>query len=441
MVKQAFLRANIPFSFTDVDVFCENFTQKAENDGWKKQALQGNNLLKHINTSFAHNVVGFSKACDNLTFVIHLDDPNNPTIKHHYPTTISQLQVYCFDTGIGFFTFHIPYKDVDDSVIINTCPVLHSSAHQKSGNQGIPLTKENVQTYLSNIAAENLAVLFDEGVLLFPTLNDISLRRINMFSAGLCEKNDDNRANTKLCYCLANAYDNREKSFVEDENQFYHQQDYICWGFSKRGCSVVANLTGLPINDQFLTERWLSSVESNYFYLYLLVLHEKFAIYNFLNDIAEDPDKSELKINQKALLDFRSKHIFSIVSDEQHIQRVYEKIKQANNTDDLYPELIDQLQQMFDHTQYQSNKSNELINRRISLISAAIGAVCSVSIIFDTADLFSTRGYTLGFNSIGNMCFTGTIIFEVVLFITVLILVLCSNRKKKIKKSKRPQKS
>lgn len=438
MVKQAFIRANIPFSLTDFDAFCENFTQKAENHGWKKRALQGDNLLKHINTSFAHNVVGFSKACDDLNFVIHLDDPNTPSIKHHYPITISQLQLYCFDTGIGFFTFHIPYNDVDDSVIINTCPVLHSSAHQNSGKQGIPLTKENVQTHLSQIAEENLAVLFDNSFLLFPTLNDISLRRINMFSAGLCEKNDNARAYTKLCYCLANAYDNRDKPIVEDENHFYHQQEYICWGFSKRGCAVVANLTGLPINDQFLMNRWLSSVESNYFYLYLLVLHEKFAIYSYLNDIAEDPDKSELKINQKALLDFRSKHIFSIVSDEQHIQQVYEKLKQANNTNDLYPELIDQLQQMFDHTQYQTNKSNELIDRRISLISTAIGAVCSVSIIFDTADLFSSRGYTLGFNSIGNTCFTGTIIFETILFITVLVLLLCSKRNKKVKKLKCP---
>ena len=288
--------------------------------------------------------------------------------------------------------------------------------------------QDETQTYLSCLAEQFLDRLLGQTYTLFGTSQDTGLHRINMFCVALCDQSNSTEANKLLCYRLSNAYDTRD---AQDCPECYYQHPYIRWGFSKRGCAVVANLTGTPTTDEFLLNGWLTSVLTNYFYLFLMVLHQKNATYHYLNQIADDPDGSELLLNQKILLAFNSKYIFSVISDEAFIQTVFLQLKQAFQADDVYKELQSQLKQMFDYTQLKESEANERKNNRLNLISVIVTVLCSVSIIFDTIGLLASFGCALGFDSVRNIVCTGVIIFEGILFFVLFLFVAFANKKSK----------
>ena len=429
MVKQGFLRANIPFCTAVAPG--HSLIDTAGEQGWSRKLVQGDFLLKHINTSFANNVVCFQKACQDLVLTVPVQKAEEEKL---YRMSVSEVEVYCFDTGIGICSFHIPCTEgMDEAALANMCSVLHCSVPHKDGQKSTVIYQGEDETYLSCLAEQYLRQLLGDSFALFGMFNETSLRRINMFSVVLCGENKDQADSTacdELCYRLANAFDDRDQKLPSVEQALLRQQKYIRWCFTNRGSSVVANLTGQVQNDKFLQSRWVYSTMTNYLYLYLMVLHEKFAIYSFLNSIAEDPDMSQMQINQKALLDFNSKYIFSVVSDEQNLQTVYLKFKESTNTDDLYAELLDQLRHMFDYAQFQEDKNNETESHKLNLISLVISVVCSVSIIFDTVDLFSSHGCSLGLQSVKNAIFTGVIALEGILFVALLVLVIAKNKKR-----------
>ena len=440
MVKQAFIRANIPFGTDSQFVFCKEFLKNADTHGWTKQDLNGKFLLKHINTSFASNIICLSKKCENLQILIPAANPQTSSANAPYSLTISEVQVYCFDTGIGFCSFHFPFdSQTEASVLANSCAALHCSVLHADTKEGKPVFYNNTETYLSCLAAQFLEELLGSDYSLFHTFNHTGSKRINMFSAALCDEDNTECAKDTcedLCYRLANAFDTRGSKLPCEGWDSFHQQDYIRWNFSHRGCAVVANLTGIGQNDTFLQNSWFLSVKSNYFYIYLMVLHQKIAIYHYLNSVADDSNKEQLHFTQKELLDFNSKYIFSIVSDEQNVQTAYLRFKQKTNVEELHAELLEQLRYMFDYAQVETDKASEAENHKLTLISTVVSVVCSVSIIFDTFSLFTEHGYSFGFNASGNILFTGVIFLEIILFFLILILLI----KKKRRKNKHPSK-
>ena len=423
MVVKAFLRANIPFVFDRTETSDEKFISRALKSNWEKFDMQGNFLLKHINLSFANNVTCLLKNCNKTIQVPITNFKDNTTTTHDI--TISQVQIYCFDTGIGFCTLHIPYDtETEEKTITDVGSVLYNSA---TGAKTIVIDNGK-ETFLNCIADEMIKELFTSPYKLYGTINDNSNKRNNIFSCVLFDSNNTEETNQNLlnqyCYQLANTYDNRSDTFSFCEQDLCHQHDYIRWGFSTRGVAAIANLTGKSETDNFLLNAWFKSVSTNYFYLYLMVLHEKFATYHYLNIITDDSDASDFEINQKLLIDFNFKYIFKIVSDEQFIQNTFLKFKVWTNADDAYLELTEQLKKMFDNAEYNANKSIEKRNQKFNFISILISIVCAVSIVFETLNLFFSRGLSLGFNTIHSTIFTGIIILEILFIISSIFYIL-----------------
>ena len=426
MVVKGYMRANVPFVFDTEKTLTQIFANNAHKKNWESFQMQGDFLLKHINISFINNATCLLKKC-NKNLQVPVKNFTKNTVSN-CDIAISEVQVYLFDTGIGFCSLHIPYDNVNEDTVSDICSILYSSV---TGTLNI--FENGTSTYLDCIANEVLGELNISACKLFGTANENALKRINMFSCVLLdsEKNDaDCNCFNSYCYQLANTYDNRNKNFDFNPQDLYYQHNYVRWGFSTRGCSAVANLTGNEFTDNFLRERWFYSISTNYYYLYLMVLHEKFATHNFLNIITDDPDMHHFKINQKMLIDFNSKYIFKIVSDEKFIQDIFLRFKEATNADDAYIELTEQLKKMFDHAEYNSDKEIENKNQSLNLISIIISIVCSLSVIFDTMSLFYSRGLSLGFDSTKNALFTSGVILEIVLFIIVAISVIWVNKNK-----------
>ena len=270
MIKKAFMRASIPFILNDTGIFSSAFTQAAIDRGWKQFYMQGDFLLKHIDTALAKNIVCFEQRFAPISLVAAVEDPKDKTAVRKYPFSIDRVQVFCFDTGVGICSLNIPYQtETEEALIVNTCSALRCSAEQTNSTPGQPILQEDKQTYLCCIIQNYLDNLFGSNYVMFGTQDNAAQRRIDMFSAALCDikENTDEECN-KWCYLLANTFDTRDGHFTVKKEDVCYQHDYIRWLVSKRASAVVANLTGTEQNDKFLQGRWFYSVESNYFYLY-----------------------------------------------------------------------------------------------------------------------------------------------------------------------------
>ncbi len=431
MINKAFLRANIPFTFNNTAVFDTQFEQNAQSLGWTKQKICGDLLLKHINTCLKENVVCFSKHFDALNLTAKISDFQNLGQPKECALSVTEISVFYFDTKNGIISLHIPFSnDITEDDLVNLCSILRCSVRHTNTSSGLSLICGGKETYLSDIAQLHTQELIGGDVNLFNHLNDESLRRIDIFSCVLCQKNDKKPLDI-LSYRLANALDNRDKNLEVEEKQFYRPQENFRWCFSKRGASVVASLCDVESTNNFLNGRWFDTIQSNYYYLYILVLHQKYAIYNYLDNVATDTDKTFIKSNQESLIDFNSKYIFSIISDETMLQKVYLGMKQVNNVDEVYGDLLDELKRMFDYSQLKKDEANENRNSKFNFISLIISLLCGSSIIIETFNVFSSHGFGFGFSTLKNSVCTISVISEALLLTTFLIIAFAVNKKKK----------
>lgn len=431
MVEQAFLQANIPFTIKNKTISDIN-----PKNGWEIREVSGSFLLKHINTSFSKNLVCYSKRFHGLDFTVNANPSCCNGETKGYKFTISEITAFCFDTGTGIATLHIPYlHGVEDDELINVCAALRCSVDNVGDANSCAIYRNDQKTYLSCIAIEHLTSLLSDTFELFGQFTETNSKRVDMFSAALCDEQsleNDGIDADRMCYLIANTLDTRDKQFTPEGKTFYRQHDYRRWCFSKRGCCAVANLTGNSSNDTFLSTRWLDSLKTNYFYIYIMVLHQKYAIYNYLNTIASDSEMNYVAFNQESLIEFNAKYIFAIVSDESFIQNAYMNMRSVNNVDEVYTDLVDEQKRMFEYSQLKSNETNEIKASRLNIISIVISIICSLGMVVDTVDLFSSQGYFLGFNTSGNIMCTIAVIVEVLVFTVCLISVyLVSKNKKK----------
>lgn len=431
MIRQTFLRANIPFTFENSSIFNAVFEENSKNLGWSKQKICGDLLLKHINTCLKENVVCFSKKIENLTLQAEIIDSENIPNKKVCTFSVSDINVFCFDTNNGIISLHIPFSsDISEDDLTNLCSSLRCSVRHEKLSNGTTIMSDGKEVFLSDIAETYLSELFENNVTMFKHQNKDSLCRIDIFSCVLSEKCDKKPLDL-LSYRLANALDNRDKDLEVCESEFYRPQENSRWCFSKRGSSVIACLCDIQSTNNFLNTRWLDSIKTNYFYLYILVLHQKYAIYNYLDYVATDSQKVFMKSNQESLIDFNSKYIFSIISDETMLQSVYLKMKNVNNVDEVYKDLLDELERMFDYSQLKKDEENTKRNSKFSLISLIISIFCSITLIFDTVNVFANYGSKPGFSSINDLLCTFAIIFEVMFFALCLIFAFSKGKKKK----------
>lgn len=423
MINSAFIKAIIPFSFCDNDIF----TKKQQKPGWTYCITGGNLLLKHINITLSENAVCLSKSIENANF-----SANVGVCPEKVDFSVSNISFFCFDTGIGLIFLDIPFnKGISQSNLVNLCSHLRCCARHSNPKSCLEIYDGENPLYLDDIALKFSKEIFSGDISLFNHTNSQSLKRIDIFSAVLCEKNTPEKDLDLLCYRLSNAIDDRNNDLEIDKNEIYLPQDHIRWCFSKRGTCVVANLTGLESTNDFLTSRWLGTINTNYFYVYLFSLHQKYAIYNYLNEVAEDSARIFLRENQEKLIEFNSKYIFTTVSDENFIQTVYQNIRSVNDICDIYSDLLDELKRMFEFSQLKQDEQNEGRNAKFSFISLVISLLCGSSIIFETLGIFTSHGFALGFSSIKNAICTLTVTCESLLFIIFLIIAFTANRKKK----------
>ena len=388
---------------------------------------------------------------------------------------VSQIQLYQFPTGIGFLVIDLSFygdypidffRDcVNQLTDLKRLMPLYSM--MKAGKNKYEVVKIENMKFLGNYLLEAFSgvTFMEEASDQAPsTILDLP-KKIHGFSGLLLnEKPSDETMNKELYYLrkLRNsAYMMTENEGSGREEEILMSYQNSCWGLSSEGVINISYLTGNEHTDDFFRTQFYGNnqnsglIARNYFYLYLLVLHQRYAFIQYGHECIKMPrirqidgsyhiidqdgpkkcNKKEidrLASNQfriendisKLLLDYYFHEVSNISTYNDYYKRIFEVL----NIDGLRSEIEQQLISMRSYTEFiaaQMEKKNDQRRGRVELLFAIFALF---SLMSDLPGPFGSIIYELTGYDIFTYGYTNLIFFVVLLVTVAGTLVLHRSR-------------
>ncbi len=322
MFTKNFIRMVLPIKYETkdlVETFNLNYektkgdqTEKKTVKLWERTQFSSTHLLKTTKLKFDHEAK--SGICDiyvlNDAARVALGLPNNQnqslSFSHRKKDKASTIKLntmhlFVFETNVAFLTIDIEpvvktFDELNDTVYFLS--ELKSDKHMFSYERKLGKDKsetvslkliELVETVLKPLGhvddfdanasglhfSDNKPDIFGYQLLTKPTENID--KNMNLIMSGFRDS-----------YLLSHHESASHQTIKPFENSL--------WGASHNTCINVSHLTSNPETNAFFEDAFYVNLKNHYFLLYILVLHQKYAMIKFTEDIAEI---NEVDIDQK----------------------------------------------------------------------------------------------------------------------------------------------
>lgn len=322
------------------------------------------------------------------------------TKQKHWIFYIREVELYLFETQVGFLLYHIqfPNKLVIDEQIeaVYYLKKLMNFDHHLTFEQRLSINEAvSRDLQLSDISLGILRgidpVTFFEGTKGRPT-------EALVFSAVLLDSLTEADMADRYLFHMRRSFKATYKPSGAEQN-IWQNPDLLrlfgnsCWGISSEGLANMITRTGDAGTDEFFINQYFSHIQNTYTYLYLLILHQKFAllylsiqashISHELDLHENDPGKqSEILTRMKdRIVKFMLRSSYKQVSRSTHHAALYEWMRNRLKIDDLFKELHETMEALAALTESaeqnlrlkeeeRKSEQRERFNKKISGISA-----------------------------------------------------------------------
>lgn len=169
--------------------------------------------------------------------------------------------------------------------------------------------------------------------------------------------------------------------------------------FSLEGGAFVA--FDAPKND-FFRINLPTHLRDQYFLLFLLTLHQRFALTRLSQEVSEhwlrgneDERMRYFKRIRSSLMEFTARGYFIQVVQRENHHRFYRKWQEVLQVERLYQEVNDEVQEMYNNLLLQRSEAEERASRSLERLVAILGASIGIPTVFLTFMGINMRGYTL----------------------------------------------
>jgi hypothetical protein len=169
--------------------------------------------------------------------------------------------------------------------------------------------------------------------------------------------------------------------------------------FSLEGGAFVA--CDAP-NTEFFRIALPAHIKEKYFLLYLLTLHQRFALMKLSQEVSDhwlrDNDDERMRYFKQIrtyLMEFTARGYFIQVVQQEHHHRVYCKWQEVLQVERFYQEVNDEVREMYDDLQLQRSEAEERSSRRLQGLVAFLGASIGIPTLVMTFMGINMQGYTL----------------------------------------------
>lgn len=378
----------------------------------------------------------------------YMDAKKSNESRHPFSFKIQDICIYTFDTNIGLLVIKILHPLQDSYGRIATkCYHLKKvySAKLYIKNQNGLVTSSRKIYSLFELAEYLLDCTGVKKRTLFFNYSNMNEYRCNILTHygmlldhKLCES-DLKEIKKILFYLRRNYYSQWTYNSEDDEDtENYSPSPYIHWGITSEGTACV---TVIDPTVNFVTNSFIKNFHSYYLMMYILCLHQKLALYNYLSMFSIDLQNSPEDIDEylKSLAEFRAKYVFEIISESETYQTVYKRTRQAFGLKFLFNDMEDQVRRITEIQRSIAENRQTKLENRINIIGGLLGFFCVFSTLIDVQELLEKYEWLLGENgvSIAQQVSSIFLIFTTLIMIIYFVFSFLCNRFKKSKKQKR----
>ncbi len=295
------------------------------------------------------------------------------------PPAIEQVRFSCFSTGVGFMEFWMSYTDLTPEEITNFAYLFKKATK-------LPEPKEGVE----------IKSLYDNACLLVPENANAKL----FFTAMAPFKyectcfhflhvdgvpGEANEARDRLCR-LSRSYNTKiSVSSESDYDMIYHASYGDQWGGSSEGLvNITYDFEGGT--DYYLHNFKISHLSIDYYFLYLLLLNQRFTAIQYITDISTAFDKGQQEIDRlnRRIVELKTIFSFNVISDDKIFQNVYSRMYDILEIEKLLEDIVDNEGQI----QILQNAVSLKNEKWVSNLLIAISLLSLFSVLIDAASLF-----------------------------------------------------
>lgn len=356
---------------------------------WKPATLDAKFYMRYIERIFC---CGNDKSCAMTASCTVMQRTGLDMMLRIYDNSfrLAEARVYSFDTSIAMLDLIAEVECEKIDTVADICSIFRQtdscivrlpadSAQNTSGRLRQPGEKVTV----NSIAKEVLRPLGECS--LFDHLSRDRATRADVFTAIVAEDTAEN-VNINM-YRIADGLNARYNEKFPEE-AIYMPFPHLRWAITARGACSVGLMTADPYNRAFIRDKWIGIAENRHALWYVLVLHQKYAMYHYLNEIAEGGDRAVLRDFQRKIVSFNTGYRFEIISEDDTYQKPYQMARDAKHVESVFSDIDEEIERINDYHNASADKNNVIAMTIVSL-------VCAISTFVDIYEL-SAKGNTLG---------------------------------------------
>ena len=374
---QASVHLLIPFYIHKSLKFRLNLVQSSE---WKHAHMETGFYLRYVDAIFFTEK---DKASQNplvsKCLVMENSCCESKLTVRKQEITLEKARLFCFDTSVGLLDFHLAFSCPSIEEVTNVCARLRQTDMPCKISEKDPVTSNFLQqqkTTVSCLASKLLSSLGDYT--LFDHVGPSGIHRAELLASVIMDASASADLDSMM-YRVAEGIDMRSEDCISAVSP-YCPLPHIRWAITRKGACNVGLLTENKVNREYVETRLHNSISNRHMIWYVLVLHQKYAIYHYLNDIARIKSPSDLKSFQKKVMSFNTEYRFEVIADDSAFQLPYEKTREVKSVEPIFSDIDEEIQRI--HAYYDSIR-----DKNTGVAMTIVSLVCAISTFVDIFSL------------------------------------------------------
>ena len=335
--------------------------------------------------------------------------------EEHIKFQIRSIQLYCFSTTVGIIAFEVHFENDDPFWISNAQYHLKKISKEK-----IFLVEDAAPTTMLDISkkvSHNLEAVTDIDFFFY---SNPSAERANVLTYIEVEAKDEYKRELfylRRCYSEGFIYNENEKL---DADEIYIPSKDVVWGISPEAAVCLA-CPDFGRKD-FIQGRFYENFNTQYLFMYVLLLHQKYVLYMFLTKIGIGTynNLEMLEEYQHQLYEFETDFVFSCITEVPQYQNLYDRMTSAFALKRMYEDVHEPLMSLAEvrrkSAENEQKKRDLNVNKALLMLSV-LSFFSALVDSFDFVDsFFGWFVGELGVKIIQIICIIGIVVTVTLVF-------------------------
>jgi hypothetical protein len=407
LIESQISRIIIPFAYNQD---FEHTIRTIDRKCWRDHHYSRERLLKHIDLLIASS----DDAQENIgrMFVLEPfgrvqyglrqreDDwlDYKPTKKEHFHFCILTTELYVFKTNIGLIVLDIGYPEEYSHTDVVLCNyylkkpyAFRRQLHWKDNGHpfvipdfiNMALAELKIDTFFDDVVSSETSTIQPNHAVIYNTL-------LLKQEPEIVEQMDVGRLLFNMRRSFKQSYlpSPQELAIDDNNNELYQPFANSFWGVSLEACAHVSLLTDDSVTNNFFRANHQSNLRRTYFYLFVLILHQHYALQYMSLLAARLPafrDKHILGSNveierlREKMVQFKLQSSFKVVTNITHQSKLYDLYRKVYRIDDLMDELHLEIDALTSLMEIKRNAKNNLVQMYVVILSLVFVIISAVS--------------------------------------------------------------